>query len=218
MKLNSIIMFFIVLAGSLLFIETDAYCQNMTATSIKLGYFKPKDASSGLLLGFNYAYVIDETVDVGFGADFFRKNYQRDSEVAQTVYEQNVTETTKQRDLEFTTMILPIMATINLKIPISSYTPISYVLSGGLGWEMMFNTEQNYQTDQKSSRFYHGFGYNVSAGILYQIGSRSALLAEVGYNGCKVSRNHKVEQGLPVWDEVNISGLLLRVGVRLGVL
>jgi hypothetical protein len=211
-------MFFIVLAGSLLFIETDAYCQNMTATSIKLGYFKPKDASSGLLLGFNYAYVIDETVDVGFGADFFRKNYQRDSEVAQTVYEQNVTETTKQRDLEFTTMILPIMATINLKIPISSYTPISYVLSGGLGWEMMFNTEQNYQTDQKSSRFYHGFGYNVSAGILYQIGSRSALLAEVGYNGCKVSRNHKVEQGLPVWDEVNISGLLLRVGVRLGVL
>ena len=196
---------------------TEVSGQSLTATSIKLGYFSPKDATSGFVLGLNYGYVIDETIDVGFGADFFRKNYKRDSEVAKTVYEQNVTESTKQRDLEFTTMILPIMATINIKIPISNYTPVSYIIGGGLGWEMMFNTEQNYQTDEKSSRFYHGFGYNVSVGMMYQIGSRSALLAEIGYNGSKVSRNHKVEAGLPVWDEVNISGLLFRAGIRLGV-
>lgn len=217
MKFINRIILCVVFAGFLTTITPRVFGQNMTATSIKLGYFKPKDAASGFLLGLNYGYVIDETIDIGFGADFFRKNYQRDSEVAKTVYEQNITETTKQRDLEFTTMVLPIMATINIKIPISPYTPAAYLLSGGLGWEMMFNSEQNYKTNQKSSRFYHGFGYNVSAGIMYQIGSRSALLAEVGYNGCKVSRNHKVEEGLPVWDEVNISGLMIRAGVRLGI-
>jgi hypothetical protein len=192
--------------------------QKLSATSLKFGFFNPKDATSGLIFGINYGYIIDETIDVGFSVDFFRKSYQKDTEIAKTVKAQDITEVTKQRDMEFTTIILPLMATSNIRIPVSRISPVFLVINGGLGWEMMFNTEQNYIQDKKESRFYHGFGYTINIGMMYQIGSRSAVFGELGYNGCKVSRNYNVEEGTPIWDEVNISGLMFKVGLRLGII
>lgn len=216
-KFYNFILFIIILI-MISFSPEYVHAQNLNATTIKIGYFNPKDASSGLLFGLNHSYVIDEAIDVGFGADLFYKSYQRDTEVAKTQQTGDVTETTKQKDLEFSSLIVPLMATANIKIPFSPYSPAFFMVNGGIGWEMMFNNEQNYATGEKQSRFYHGFGYMVNLGVMYQIGSRSALCVELGYNGSKVSRNHKVEEGLPVWDEVNISGLIFRAGIRLGVL
>jgi len=210
----------ILLVSCLLFsiIPMNLSAQKLSATSLKLGFFNPKDATSGLIFGINHGYIIDETIDVGFSVDFFRKSYKKDTEIAKTVKAQDITEVTKQRDMEFTTFILPLMATANIRIPVSRISPIFMVVNGGLGWEMMFNTEHNYIQDKKESRFYHGFGYTVNIGIMYQIGSRSAILGELGYNGCKVSRNYDVEEGTPIWDEVNISGLIFKVGLRLGII
>ena len=112
------------------------------------------------------------------------------------------------------------MATITIKFPVSYYNRgIFAFITGGLGWQMMWNTENNYVEDVKESRFYNGFGWNAGAGLMYQLGRRSALLVELGYNGCKVSRNRdKNPAGLPVWDEINISGFMIRGGIRLGFL
>ena len=216
-KTRNIPLFVVIIAFGIL-LTGNVYSQKLTATSLKFGYYNPKDASSGLMFGLNQGYIMDETVDIGFSVDLFKKSYKKDTEIAKTVQAQEVTEITKQRDAEFSTIILPIMATVNVKIPVSQFAPAFLILGGGFGWEMMFNSEHNYVTDKKESRFYHGFGYMVSVGMLYQIGSRSALFGEMGYNGCKVSRDHKVEAGTPVWDEVNISGPILRVGLRIGIL
>ncbi|MCI0515232.1 outer membrane beta-barrel protein [candidate division KSB1 bacterium] len=199
--------------------ETGLAQRRYSTTTLKLGYFNPKDASSGFIIGGNYGLVMDETVDVGLGLDFFRKTYRKETTIATQEYAQGVSQETKQLEIEMTTLILPIMANISAKIPISSYNRSAFLLvSGGLGWELMFNTENNYKENKKESRFYHGFGYMLGVGALYQIGTNSGVLAELGYNGCRVSRNQKKVESLPVWDEVNISGFLFRVGIRLGII
>lgn len=219
MMKKSILVSILCLLIIIVFSNGNAYAsRKLNSTVLKVGFYNPKDVNSGLVFGFNHGYIIDETVDIGFGADFFYKSYQKETEIATSVSEGSVVSTTKRKDVEFNTFILPIMANMNIKIPISQQTPAFFVLNGGIGWELMFNSEQNFVEDKKESRFYHGFGYQVNAGVMYQIGSRSALLAELGYNGCKVSSNHKKVEGAPVWDEVNISGVLLRFGVRIGIL
>ncbi|MBN2088646.1 hypothetical protein JW964_03490 [candidate division KSB1 bacterium] len=211
----------IIFVTCLIFIFTTvtAEARSLTASTIKIGTLNPKDAKSGFILGFNHGMVIDERVDVGFSADLFRKTYKKDVQIASQEYAQGINEKTYQREMEFTTMVIPLMATIDLKMPLSNYRPSPFLyIHGGLGWEMMFNSEKNYVDNTKESRFYSGFGYMVGAGLLYELGSRSAIIAELGYNGCRVSRDQKKVEGLPVWDEVNISGLMLRIGIRLGIL
>jgi hypothetical protein len=220
MKMKRTVLLIIFLTGLIFLLTTvTAEARNLTASTLKIGMLNPKDAKSGFILGLNHGIVIDERVDVGFSADFFRKTYKKDVQIASKDYIQGVSEVTYQREMEFTTMIIPLMATIDLKMPLSDYRPAPYLyIHGGLGWEMMFNSEKNYVADTKDSRFYSGFGYMVGAGLLYEFGSSSAIIAELGYNGCRVSRDQKTVANLPVWDEVNISGLMLRLGIRLGIL
>lgn len=216
-KFNYLMLFIIL--GLFLFQTTNVSAQAYRATTIKLGYYNPKDAKSGFILGGNYAIVVDETIDIGLGLDVYRKTYRNEETIAERTYKTGETEYTRQLELEFSSLIIPIMANINFKLPMSTYSPVFSYINGALGWQMMWNTENNYRDDKKESRFYNGFGWMASVGMMYQIGRRSALLFEVGYNGCAVSRNRKENpEGLPIWDEINISGVMVRGGVRLGVL
>ena len=192
-----------------------ASAQGLRVTTFKLGYFNPKDTKSGFIFGANFGSAIDENVDIGIGIDFFHRNYTEDKKVAERVSPGGVVESTIQRELEFTTTILPIMGTITVKI--SPEYPFSYYIGGGLGYELLFNKERNYQEGVSESRFYHGFSWLVNGGVLYRIGSRSAFLGEVFYNGATVHRGKgKTTEGLPIWEEVNLSGLGVRFGIRLG--
>lgn len=189
-----------------------------TVTTIRFGQLNPKDAKSGLMLGLNYGTVVDERVDAGISADLFWKNYTKETLIDANTSEGSVTESTYMREIDFKTILLPIMANVNVRIPLEEYSPFFFVFGGGIGWEFLFNQEKNYIEDKEDKRFYSGFGYMLNAGILYQIGSRSSILAELGYNGSKVSRDKDTVAGLPVWNEVNVSGFMFRVGLRLGLL
>lgn len=191
-----------------------ALAQGLKVTTFKLGYFDPKDAKSGFLFGVNFGSAVDENVDIGIGIDFFHRNYTEEKKVAESVSPGGVVEKTIQKELEFTTTILPIMGTITVKI--SPEYPLSYYIGGGLGYELLFNKERNYREGISESRFYHGFSWLVNGGVLYRIGSRSAFLGEIFYNGATVHRGKgKTIEGLPIWDEVNLSGLGVRFGIRL---
>ena len=43
---------------------------NSGATYLKIGYFNPKDAKGGLILGGMLGSTVDESVDIGIGIDF----------------------------------------------------------------------------------------------------------------------------------------------------
>ncbi len=185
------------------------------STTLKFGYFNPKGAKSGASFGLNLSSGVDETVDMGFSVDLFHRSYQRDSEVARVVSEGGVVESQIQRDMDFSTTAIPIMGTFSVKL--SPDMPFSYFIGGGLGYALMWNKETNYTLDVSEKRFYHGFTWQLGGGIMYQLGSRSHLVGEVFYNDAHVKRDKgKTANGLPVWTEVDLSGVAFRLGIRIG--
>ncbi len=189
--------------------------QALSATTFKVGYFNPRGSKSGFIFGGSYSWIIDEAVDVGLAVDYFRKNYTDETEIAKTVTDGKIVEKEIVTNAEFTTNILPIYGVVNAKFP-AGYT-MDYFISGGLGYEMLFSKEQTFgDSPKKTSRYYSGFKWILSAGIVYRIGSRSSFLAEAFYDGTKVSRDKKNEAGTPTRYEVDLSGFGVRVGIRMG--
>ncbi len=210
----------IVLTSLLLFIGVlveaqHVFGQAFSATTIKAGYFNPKGSKAGFVFGGNYSWIVDESVDIGIAVDYFRKNYTDETEIAKKVSDGKIVEKEIVTNAEFTTNILPIYGLVNIKFPAGMY--MDYFLCGGLGYEMLFNKEETFgENATKKSRYYAGFKWIVSAGIMYRVGSRSSFLAEAFYDGTKVSRDKKAEQGAPVRYEVDLSGFGIRIGIRMG--
>ena len=215
MKRTSII----ILAVILLFVfmtVPETYAQRGKSLSVRVGYLNPKDAKSGFSIGGSLSGVVDEAVQIGLGFDFFRKTYTKTSHVATQDYASGINEETIQKEVEYTTTILPIMAELLVKIP--GGWSHSYFIRGGLGYELLWNKESNYVDDKSESRFYSGFAWQVGVGIMYKLGRVSSLFAEGIYNSAEVSRGEsETPAGLPVWQEVDLSGFGVRVGVNMGL-
>lgn len=194
----------IILIG--IFAQTSSvFGQRFSATTLKAGYFDPKGSKAGFIFGGNYSWKIDESVDIGFAVDYFRKNHSKDSTQV-LVDEKSIIELE-----DYTSNIIPIYGLINMKFPAGMY--MDYFLSAGLGYEWLIRKEKIYADNINRTRTYGGLKWLISAGIMYRIGSRSSFLAEAFYDGSKVSRKGK-ESGEKL--QVDISGFGIRVGIRMG--
>jgi len=194
----------------------ESSAQMSSVTTLRVGYFNPKDAKAGFMFGANWGFPVDEAVDIGVGVDYFHKRYTKKTAVADRDYQSGVHETTVQRELEYSTNILPLTGTIHVQLPAGYWT--KYLLAGSLGYAFLFNKEKNYVDGTSASRTYRGFHWQLSAGMLLRTGRRSGVTGEVFYNNSTVSRNKTSSpKGLPIWDEVDLSGLGVRFGVRLGL-
>lgn len=178
-------------------------------TTLKAGYFDPTASHAGFIFGGGYSIRVDESVDVGIAVDYFRKTHSEDS--VQVLADEKLIIT----NAELTTNIIPIYGVINIKFPAG--LKMDYFASGGIGYEMLFRTEQTYGPDaSKKSRYYDGFKWILAAGINYRIGSRSSFIAEAFYDGSKVSRAKKGETSGLARYEVDLSGFGIRAGIRMG--
>lgn len=204
--------FFVLAAISLLAAQNSP--AQLHISGIRLGYIDPKDSKAGLMLGMDLTGKVDESVELGAAVNVFRRNYQKFTTVAQSVSAGGLVETTVQKDLEFTTFFLPIMGQAIVHF---SEDDFHWFANGGLGYEMLWNHENNFVDGKKERRFYSGFAWMVGGGFQYRIGSRSAVIAEILYHDAKVKRNETKKEGLPVWSQVNLAGLGFRGGLRFGL-
>ncbi len=190
------------------------HAQGVRVLELRGGYLNPKGTNAGLIFGGSYGVSIDERVDLSLGFSVFHKGYQKETAVADTGYQSGINERTVMRELEYSTTLLPIFVGANVRFPFQP--PLYWYVGGSLTYQFLFNTENNFQEEIKEKRNYRGWGWMVRAGIEYTIGSRSSVLMEAFYNIGKVKRNVKeTVEGLPVWDEVDVSGLGFRAGLRL---
>ena len=209
MKTKNTIIIFIVLGLSSL-----ALGQGVSVLEVRGGYLNPKDTNGGMIIGGSYGISIDERVDLSLGLSYFHKNYRKETAVADTNYISGIREQTVVRDLEYSTTLLPVTASVNIRFPFQR--PVYWYVGGSVTYQFLFNKEDNYEEAISEKRTYKGWGWMLRAGIEYGIGSRSALLLEAFYNIGKVKRNvDETIEGLPVWDEVDVSGLGFRTGLRL---
>ena len=185
-------------------------------TEFKVGYMNPNAAKAGYLFGMNLGRMIDESLSWSFEANYFQKGYKK----VTTIYEYSTASGThpdiKQLELEFTTRMIPVFAKLNYEHPLGINSPLYLRASAGLGWEMVWNNEKNYVDGVKKTRFYHGFGWQVSGGVSLAISSSANFFADIFYNNSTVKRNRTISaDGLPTWEELDISGMGLKFGVSI---
>ncbi len=210
-KLRLFILLIVVMLGNVALI---AHAQAKPFTQFRFGTLNPKDAKSGLILGVRTGRDFDNMIMVGFSADLFWKTYTEESEIDTGTTPGGTTITIVQREVEYKTLLLPLMFTADVKIPVEN-SPIRPYFGGGIGYQLLFNKEENFVDDVSDSRFYSGFGWMFELGAEYVMSPHTAFYLEGFYNGCKVKRDSDSEAGLPTWEEVDVSGLGFRVGLSL---
>ena len=143
-----------------LFLVPSSVMSQFRMSALKIGYLNPKDAQPGLFLSSDFTFPIDETTELGISTNLYYRNYKKLSTVAAPGYSAGINETTQQKELEYTTLSIPVYAIVNFVIPTSRY-----------------------------------FGYQI--------------------HSANVTRNRtETPEGLPIWNEVNLSGFGFRFGLR----
>lgn len=179
---------------------------------VRIGYFMPQDAKGGMMLGYFIGKEVDETVSVGISSDLYFKNYIKESTVAtDSIFSGNIV--TIQQELDFSSYLLPVQGSISVLLP-TGYSGWRPFLNGGLGVAFLLNREVNYLTDEKDFRAFFSFAWNAGAGMQYRLGQQSLARLELFYQQAALKGDRdKTEAGLPIYDEINMSGLGLRAGI-----
>ena len=179
-----------------------AYGQGARILELRGGYFDPEGTPSGLIFGGSYGISFDDRVSFSLGVDYFHRGYTEQMEIAEEVVD-DVVVSTKMETVDQSTTLLPISATGVIRFPFNP--PLLFYLGGGVAYEFLFTKNINF----------HGFGWQACAGIEYNLGLRSSFILEAFYNSCHVKGNKEKREGHPVWDEVDVTGLGFRGGLRL---
>ena len=199
----------------LLFLSASGFAR-APYTEFKVGYLYPEDTKSGYIFGVNLGRMIDESLSWSFEFNYFQKGYKRITTDYEINLPSGISPTGKKLDLEYKTRILPLFVKLNYEHPIAYKSPIYLRAAAGLGWEFLWNTEDNYLSDTHKTRFFHGFGWQLGAGLGIEISSSANFFVDAMYNGSKVKRNEsKDEEGYRTWEELDISGFGVRVGVSI---
>ncbi|MEJ2535770.1 MAG: outer membrane beta-barrel protein [Calditrichia bacterium] len=186
-------------------------------TEFKIGYFYPEDTDHGYLFGINAGRMIDESLSWSFEINYFQKGYKKITK-KEDLYFGGIQPQQAELELEYRTIMLPLYAKLNYEHPIAFKSPIYFRGSAGLGWEMVWNKANNYQVTPSTheTRFYNGFGWQATAGLGFEISSSANFFIDGFYNGSTVKRNSKTnDEGLPTWEELNVSGFGARVGISI---
>lgn len=202
-----------IVAVLLLCLTDLVYGGNMKALELHVGTLNPKGTPSGMLLGGSYGLSVDEAVDVSLGIFYFWKSYSETSTVKIGTTEGGIDVTEKTQTLDYHTSLLPVSANVTVHFPVAQ--KVNVYGGGGISYQFLWNKEENLVANVESSRFFKGFGWVARAGLEYMLGSRSSFIVEAYYNSCKAKGKKSEEAGLPTWDEVDVTGLGIRGGVRL---
>ncbi len=187
-------------------------------TEFKVGYFYPKDVKSGWLFGANFGRMIDESLSWSFEANYFQKGVKETVKDYELNLPNNVTAKGRHLTLESTTRILSLFGKLNYEHPLAPQSPFYIRASAGLGWEMLWDKEDNYDAPEPvhSKHFFHGFGWQGSAGVGLAISSSANFFVDLFYNNSNVKRNTSSKTDwVKSWEEINISGIGIKFGVSI---
>jgi hypothetical protein len=182
-------------------------------TDFQAGFLFPADAKTGFIVGIQAGRMADEAIGYGFELDFYRKKYVKDTEVSRG--EEGGAEITEViPDIDNTTLMLPLMFKLNYSFPIAP--KLSFRLSGGAGYEIMWNSVTKYSENIDNTKFYHGFVWMAGGALSLPLSRASDIFLEVNYHSSEPSRGEgETAEGAPIHTKIDMSGVLLRIGIRL---
>jgi hypothetical protein len=203
---------FVMLAVAPAFADKDQDEKMRKFYTIRVSYYEPRDAVDGFAVGGSWNGRITDVLSLGVGTDIFVRNFVRDTPVATQEYASGINTTTVQREVQYSTVIFPIQMELSFEIPIVKR--LTVFGQGAFGWELLWVSEQNWVDSVSDSRLYTGATYTGAAGLMFKLGQNSDLYLQGYYKHSKVKRERDViTAGLPAFEEVNLSGLGLRMGL-----
>jgi hypothetical protein len=182
-------------------------------TDIQGGILMPSGAKDGFIGGIAMGRMVDQNIGYGFEVNYYYKSFTQETQVLQEDQGQvNPVEVTTL--IDNSTRLLPVYFRLTYNTAISPKFDLRVV--GALGYEFMWNSEENNVTNVDETRFYSGFGWYIGGGFAFPISDAADLMAEAAYHSSYPSRSEgENADGLPVRTEIDMSGLMLRLGIRI---
>lgn len=206
MKRISIILILFLIAATTLFAQTKF-------TELKVGLLNPSNAQTGFLGSLAVGRAVDENIGLGFSLDVYRRSYTKNEEVSETQVG-NVITKTERTDLDQSTTLIPLFFQLTYQGPVMPMLNVR--VTGGLGYELLWNSYTNYKTKEDDTQFFSGFGWHLDAGVSYPLSRKSDIFAELLYHGGTPSRDQgKTDEGAPIHSEIDMGGLGFRIGMRI---
>ncbi len=200
-----------VLLGFIL--SADGFAQS-SVYNIKVGMLNPKATDTGFTISFGSSREFDDRVDLGISLDFLSKRRDDEETISWKDEDSGTTIDTVVTNFESSITMLPLMVNLTVRFPMES--PFLPYGTAGLGYNLLINKYNNYESGDEETNLYRGFCYRLGVGTLYPIGSNSSLIVELFYFISNPSHSEDTSFGLPVRTELNMSGIGLHIGVRLG--
>jgi hypothetical protein len=192
-------------------ISVSAFANRGNEFSLRVSYYDPEDSDTGFAIGGSFGSAFSDAVTLSFGTDVYFKKYEARSEVASETGEtwQSTLYTT---DIAYSTYAVPLMAELKANIPIISIFSVYGHI--GAGYQLFWIKEINRAENVSERDFYGGWVWSIGIGPSLQIGGDTWLFFEGYYTGSTVSRNRDdISLGLPVYQEIDLSGFGIRFGI-----
>ena len=169
------------------------------------GALMPQDTETGTIIGISFGRMADENLAWALEAQYFWRTYTQEYTAdAQTI----VTE------IENSTKMLPVMVKISY---LSQIAPnLDLRISGGIGYAFLWNKDANYVAGVEKSNSFSGFAWQLGGGVSIPISRAADFFGELMYfHSTPSSDAGKTVEGLPQRTEIDMSGLLIRIGIRI---
>lgn len=182
-------------------------------TEFGVGLHSPADAESGFYGTLNLGRMVDENVGVSFGIHVYHSSYTKTSKYGQEKNGQIIVSETAT-ELEQSATLIPLMFQIHYVGAVTKSLDLK--ITGGLGYELLWNSVNNIAEKKEGTQFFSGFGWNLGAGLSIPISRSADFYGEAFYHGGAPSRDAgETEEGFPIRSEIDMGGLGFRIGIRL---
>jgi hypothetical protein len=197
---------------SLIIFSTAIFAQEKS-TELHVGFLIPKGAKTGFIGGINLGKSIDENISWGIEIDCYKKSYTKETNIADSVAGDAIVRT-RLTEIENSVIMLPVYFKVIFNTPVNPKYLIR--VSGGVGYEVLWNKMNNYLIRIKETKFYRGFTWQLGVGISTQLSRATDAFLDVVYHNGAPSRSEDIPDiGLPVKQEISMSGVIFRIGIRI---
>ena len=165
-----------------------------------------------MIVGGSWGKMIDQNVGWEIEVDYFWRTFTQETTVR--VDQGQTQSTTIVTEIENSTKMLPLF--FKLSFLSESFPNLDLRVSGALGYAFLWTRDANYKLGVEESSSYSGFAWQVGAGLSFPVSRAADFYGEAIYLGTTPSTDEgTTTEGLPQRTEVDMSGIWLRLGLRL---
>jgi len=192
-----------------------AYSRAPSPVQCHGGAFSPSEdgAPTSVDFGLRAGPMVSDQVQIGVAADWIY-NHEDQRTVTGPPYQQSGTTIAPERVLSQSSMhLFPMMGFLQVSFPGAPIVPYGGI---GGGYEVLYLTSEDFQTQAHYDATFGGWGWQAWAGAMIPASGQVRLAGEVFVNQSNVEREVEDISGQRYLERVDVNGAGVRVGLNVG--